>query len=88
MVRRNFHNHVIVGVIADKESSVLGLKNLVMPLRASNIKTSDLLDVVILGDPAYIRCVMEKIPGLARKEWKLLCNFTRVFFLPGSVLTR
>ena len=92
VVRRNFHNHVIVGVIADKESSVLGLRNLVMPLRASNIKTSDLLDVVILGDPAYIRWVMETILGhlarLARNEWKLLSNFTRVYFLPGSVLTR
>ena len=36
--KKNFRNHVIVGVIADKDSSVLGLKNLIMPLRASNIR--------------------------------------------------
>ena len=38
VIKKNFRNHVIVGVIADKESSVLGLKNLIMPLRASNIR--------------------------------------------------
>jgi hypothetical protein len=62
-------------VIAGKDSPTLGLKNLVMPLRASNIRHADLMDVVILGDPEYIV-----------REWKLLRNFARVHFFPGSVL--
>lgn len=74
--RKNFHNHIIVGVIADKDSSTLGLKNLIMPLRASNIRYNDLMEVVILGDPEYIA-----------KEWKLLRNFCKLYFFSGSVLT-
>ena len=38
---------------------------------------TDLMDIVILGDPEYMA-----------KEWKLLRNFAKVYFVAGSVLSR
>jgi potassium large conductance calcium-activated channel subfamily M alpha protein 1 len=46
---------VIVAVFADDSSPLIGLRNLVMPLRASNIHYGELLHVVIVGDPVYLR---------------------------------
>ena len=48
-------DHVIVAVFADDDSPLIGLRNLVMPLRASNIHYNELLHVVILGDAEYLR---------------------------------
>ena len=48
-------DHVIVAVFADGDSPLIGLRNLVMPLRASNIAYTDLLQVVIVGDPDYLK---------------------------------
>ncbi len=47
-------DHVIVAVFADVDSPLVGLRNLVMPLRASNIRYSDLLQVVIVGNAEYL----------------------------------
>ena len=46
---------MIVAVFADGDSPLIGLRNLVMPLRASNIAYTDLLQVVIVGDPDYLK---------------------------------
>ena len=48
-------DHVIVAVFAEKDSPLIGLRNLVMPIRASNIHYNDLLHVVILGDAEYLK---------------------------------
>ncbi len=47
-------DHVIVAVFASDDSPLIGLRNLVMPLRASNIHYDELLHVVILGNAAYL----------------------------------
>lgn len=57
-------DHVIVAVFAEPDSPILGLRNLVMPMRASNIHYNDLLHVVIIGDLRYINS-------------KLLLKFTK-----------
>ena len=46
--------HVVVAVFSDPDSPALGLRNLVMPLRASNIPYSELRQVVILGSKEFI----------------------------------
>ena len=46
---------MIVAVFAEKDSPLIGLRNLVMPIRASNIHYNDLLHVVILGDAEYLK---------------------------------
>ena len=67
LVAPSFSNHVVVCLFADAHSPLIGLRNLVMPLRASNFLHSELKHVVIVGDKEYIA-----------KEWKGLCNFCKI----------
>ena len=46
---------MIVAVFAEPDSPLIGLRNLVMPMRASNIHYNDLLHVVIIGDVNYLK---------------------------------
>ena len=48
-------DHVIVAVFADDDSPLIGLRNLVMPIRASNIHYKDLIHVVIVGNVDYLK---------------------------------
>ena len=47
-------DHLVVGVFAEASSPPLGLRNLIMPLRASNIPHSQIRQVVILGNIQFI----------------------------------
>ena len=47
-------DHVVVGLFAEADSPPLGLRNLIMPLRASNIPHSQIKHVVILGNREFI----------------------------------
>ena len=69
-------NHVVVCLFADAHSALIGLRNLIMPLRASNFEEDELKHVVIVGDKEYIR-----------KEWKSLCSFPKISVLNVSQLT-
>lgn len=68
-------NHVVVCVFADAHSALIGLRNLIMPLRASNFEYEELKHVIIVGDKDYIR-----------KEWKSLCNFPKISVLNVSTV--
>lgn len=68
-----FRNHVIVCVFADINSPLLGLRNFVLPLRASNYHFDELKTIILVGDPAFLE-----------KEWKNICNFPNIYVLPGS----
>ncbi|XP_064622887.1 calcium-activated potassium channel slo-1-like isoform X8 [Lineus longissimus] len=70
-------NHVVVCLFADPHSPLIGLRNLVMPLRASNFHFHELKHVVIVGNGEYIR-----------REWKTLQNFPKISILTGSPLNR
>eukprot|EP00095_Tigriopus_kingsejongensis_P012697 maker-scaffold22_size673200-snap-gene-5.41 protein:Tk12697 transcript:maker-scaffold22_size673200-snap-gene-5.41-mRNA-1 annotation:"large conductance calcium-activated potassium channel splice variant l37" len=71
------NGHVVVCLFADPDSPLIGLRNLVMPLRASNFHYHELKHVVIVGAVDYIR-----------REWKTLQNLPKISVLNGSPLSR
>lgn len=69
--------HVVVCLFADPDSPLIGLRNLVMPLRASNFHYHELKHVVIVSKVDYLR-----------REWKMLQNLPKISILNGSPLSR
>ncbi|XP_062858769.1 calcium-activated potassium channel subunit alpha-1-like isoform X1 [Trichomycterus rosablanca] len=69
--------HVVVCIFGDVKSAVVGLRNLVMPLRASNFHYHELKHIVFVGSLEYLK-----------REWETLHNFPKVSILPGSPLSR
>ena len=49
-----FSGHIVLAIFAEEDSTGLGLRNLVMPLRASNIPYNELRHVVILGNHSFL----------------------------------
>lgn len=70
------NGHVVVCLFADPDSPLIGLRNLVMPLRASNFHYHELKHVVIVGSVDYIR-----------REWKMLQNLPKISVLNVSCFT-
>ncbi|VDK86828.1 unnamed protein product [Litomosoides sigmodontis] len=71
------NGHVVVCLFADRSSPLIGLRNFVMPLRASNFHYHELKHVVIVGDVEYLK-----------REWKTLYNLPKISILNGSPLSR
>lgn len=71
------NGHVVVCLFADKDSPLIGLRNFIMPLRASNFHYHELKHVVIVGDVEYLR-----------HEWKTLHNLPKISILNGNPLSR
>lgn len=71
------NGHVVVCLFADPDSPLIGLRNLVMPLRASNFHYHELKHVVIVSNVDYLR-----------REWKMLQNLPKISVLNGSPLSR
>ncbi|KAI1285718.1 Calcium-activated potassium channel slowpoke [Halotydeus destructor] len=71
------NGHVVVCLFADSDSPLIGLRNLVMPLRASNFHYHELKHVVIVSKVDYLR-----------REWKMLQNLPKISVLNGSPLSR
>ncbi|KAK3559273.1 hypothetical protein QTP86_009937 [Hemibagrus guttatus] len=69
--------HVVVCIFGDAKSAVVGLRNLVMPLRASNFHYHELKHIVFVGSLEYLK-----------REWETLHNFPKVSILPGTPLSR
>ena len=61
---------MVVCLFADPKSPLIGLRNLVMPLRASNFHYHELKHVVIVGAVEYLR-----------REWKTLQNLPKISVL-------
>ena len=72
-----FSGHVVVCLFADPDSPLIGLRNLVMPLRSSNFHYHELKHVVIVSKVEYLR-----------REWKMLQNLPKISILNGSPLSR
>ncbi|XP_030647671.1 calcium-activated potassium channel subunit alpha-1-like [Chanos chanos] len=70
-----FKNHILVCLFGDENSSLLGLGDFMMPLRASSLTLTELHSVVFLGDPAFFA-----------REWPNVHCFPHIYFLPGSPL--
>uniref|UniRef100_A0A7N5JS41 Potassium channel subfamily U member 1 n=1 Tax=Ailuropoda melanoleuca TaxID=9646 RepID=A0A7N5JS41_AILME len=73
--KHEFRNHVVACVFGDATSTLMGLRNFVMPLRASNYTRPELKDIVFIGSLDYLK-----------REWLFLQNFPRIYILPGSAL--
>ena len=71
------NGHVVVCLFADKDSPLIGLRNFIMPLRASNFHYHELKHVVIVGDVDYLK-----------REWKTLHNLPKISILNVSSLVR
>ncbi|XP_078284556.1 calcium-activated potassium channel subunit alpha-1 isoform X3 [Rhinoraja longicauda] len=69
--------HVVVCIFGDLNSALVGLRNLVMPLRASNFHYHELKHIVFVGTLEYLT-----------REWETLHNFPKVSILPGTPLCR
>ena len=70
------NGHVVVCLFADPDSPLIGLRNLVMPLRASNFHFHELKHVVIVGSIEYIK-----------REWKTLQSLPKISVLNVSIKT-
>ncbi|CAF1355878.1 unnamed protein product, partial [Didymodactylos carnosus] len=66
-------NHVICCIFARENSPVIGLRNFVMPLRASNFEEYELKPIVFVGNSVFLK-----------KEWKHICNFPKLYIIEGS----
>ncbi|XP_021569354.1 potassium channel subfamily U member 1-like [Carlito syrichta] len=73
--KHKFQNHIIACVFGDAQSALMGLRNFVMPLRASNYTRQELKDIVFIGSLDYLK-----------REWRFLRNFPRIYILSGSAL--
>ncbi|KAE8591431.1 hypothetical protein XENTR_v10018444 [Xenopus tropicalis] len=69
--------HVVVCIFGDMTSALIGVRNLVMPLRASNFHYHELKHIVFVGSLDYLK-----------REWETLHNFPKVSILPGTPLSR
>ncbi|XP_054854030.1 potassium channel subfamily U member 1 [Eublepharis macularius] len=69
-------NHIVVCVFGDASSSLIGLRNFVMPLRASNFTFDELKDIVFVGSLEYLQ-----------REWEFIQNFPKLFVLQGTALS-
>jgi hypothetical protein len=71
--KHEFSNHVIACVFADKTSPLIGLRNFVLPLRASNYFYEELKPIIFIGNKDFLN-----------KEWKSICNFPKIYVLEAS----
>ncbi|XP_032087969.1 calcium-activated potassium channel subunit alpha-1 [Thamnophis elegans] len=69
--------HVVVCIFGDMTSALIGLRNFVMPLRASNFHYHELKHIVFVGSLEYLR-----------REWETMLNFPKLSILPGTPLSR
>lgn len=65
--------HVVVCIFGDVKSALIGLRNFVMPLRASNFHYHELKHIVFVGSLEYLK-----------REWETLHNFPKISILPVS----
>ena len=71
----SMQSHVVVCLFGNKESPLIGLRNFVMPLRASNFHPEELKTIVLLGSKEYME-----------REWDTLKNFPKVKILAVSCI--
>ena len=93
VLRMVLNSHVVVCLFAECDSPLIGLRNLIMPLRASNLqygyyviihsytrynhRVEDIKHVVILGNADYVE-----------REWDTLATLPKISVLHGSPMSR
>lgn len=64
---------IIICINANESSSVIGLRNMLMPLRSSSIDRKDLSLIILVSDVSYLR-----------KEWEMISTFPELYILNVS----
>jgi potassium large conductance calcium-activated channel subfamily M alpha protein 1 len=72
--KHELSNHVIACIFADKNSPLIGLRNFVLPLRASNYFYEELKPIIFIGNKDFLS-----------KEWKSIHNFPKVYVLDVNI---
>ena len=72
--KHEFSNHVIACIFADKNSPLIGLRNFVLPLRASNYFYEELKPIIFIGNKDFLL-----------KEWKSIHNFPKIYVLDVNI---
>jgi hypothetical protein len=75
LIKQSFANHVIVCVFAEPNSPLIGLRNFVLPLRASNYHYNELKRIVFIGSKEFLQ-----------KEWRAISNFPKIYILPVIII--
>jgi hypothetical protein len=73
--KHSYTSHVIVCIFAEPNSPLIGLRNFVLPLRASNYYYDELKEIIFIGNKDFLF-----------KEWKSICNFPKIKILPVNFL--
>ncbi|CAF3689883.1 unnamed protein product [Adineta steineri] len=68
-----FRDHIIVCLHADDTSPTIGVRNFVLPLRASSFRRHELPTIIFVTDLCYIQ-----------REWDMLSTFPDIYILNGS----
>uniref|UniRef100_A0A7M4E3J6 Potassium calcium-activated channel subfamily U member 1 n=1 Tax=Crocodylus porosus TaxID=8502 RepID=A0A7M4E3J6_CROPO len=63
----DLHDHIVVCVFGDANTTLIGLRDFVMPLRASNFTYEELRDIVFVGSLEYLK-----------REWGFIQNFPKL----------
>ncbi|GAU89813.1 hypothetical protein RvY_02317-2 [Ramazzottius varieornatus] len=75
---RPFRNHIVILLMAEAESSgLLGLRELLLPMRCSRVPYEESREIVILGNPAVVE-----------REWNQLWNLPKLTIVKGHPLCR
>eukprot|EP00118_Oscarella_pearsei_P004724 m.20636 g.20636 ORF g.20636 m.20636 type:complete len:517 (+) comp28053_c0_seq1:601-2151(+) len=73
----DLREHIVVCVIGDKDSVLIGLQDLLLPMRASNLSVSDMKSVVLLGSRDYLE-----------REWGSISMLSDIRIICGSPLSQ
>ncbi|KAJ6658717.1 hypothetical protein lerEdw1_019877 [Lerista edwardsae] len=73
---QDLRDHILVCIFGDATSAMIGLRNFVMPLRASNFPYSELKDILFVGNLDYLQ-----------REWEYLQNFPKIYIFEGTALS-
>ncbi|KAM8972342.1 calcium-activated potassium channel subunit alpha-1a-like [Pelodytes ibericus] len=72
----NFQDHIVVSIFGESNSTLIGLRDFVMPLRTSNLAYEELKPIIFLGELSYMK-----------REWTSIQYFPKLFLFPGSGLS-
>jgi hypothetical protein len=71
--RKKFANHIVLCLLAESKSQVLGLANFILPLRSSSIPDEELSPILIISNEKFME-----------KEWSFLENLPYIYVLRVS----
>ncbi|KAM8919586.1 LOW QUALITY PROTEIN: potassium channel subfamily U member 1-like [Pelodytes ibericus] len=72
----NFQDHIVVSIFGEFNSTLIGLRDFIMPLSTSNLAYDELKPIIFLGELSY-----------RKREWTSIQYFPKLYLFPGSGLS-